>query len=91
MRKAGVGAVIQGLGGGVRKEMLSRKEGSKVVRRIWEGVWPVWSEMVSGEGGEEVDVRKEEGGLIGDRFKTGEPISLSSQTRYLPCSTSAQF
>jgi Fanconi-associated nuclease 1 len=58
--------------GGAKKEMLGRVEGSKVVKRIWEGVWPVWREMVEGAGGKEVDVRKEEGGLVGDRFKTGQ-------------------
>ena len=59
-------------GFGIKREMLPRTEGAKVVRRIWHGLWPIWKEMVAGEGGKEVDVRKEEGGLVGDRCKTGE-------------------
>lgn len=71
MRKAATtGGGPQGWGG-PKKEMLGRVEGSKVVKRIWEGVWPIWTDMVEGSRGYAVDVRKEEGGLVGDRFKTG--------------------
>lgn len=55
-----------------RKEMVGRVEGAKIVKRIWEGVWPVWLALVEGKGGEAVDVRAETGGLVGDRFKAGE-------------------
>lgn len=54
-----------------RKEMMGRVEGAKVVKRIWEGVWPVWVALVQGRGGEAVDVRVQSGGLVGDRFKAG--------------------
>ena len=46
-------------GFGVRKEMLGRVEGAKVVKRVWEGVWPIWLAMVEGDGGREVDVKRE--------------------------------
>ena len=59
-------------GFGLRKEILGRTEGARVVKRVWEGVWPVWSDMVEGIGGGAVDVRGEGGGLVGDRFKTGQ-------------------
>lgn len=47
---------------------VNRKEGVKVVRKIWEGMWDVWKEMVDGDKGKEVDVSKEEGGFVGDWF-----------------------
>ena len=59
-------------GFGVRRDMLSRIEGAKVVRRVWERVWPVWLQLIEGECGEKVDAVKEEGRLVGDRFKVGE-------------------
>ena len=65
-------------GFGIRKEMLGRVEGAKVVKRIWEGVWPIWLAMVEGDGGREVDVKRQEGGLVGDRFKTGQWCSCCS-------------
>ena len=65
-------------GYGPRKEMPGRIEGAKIVRRLWEGVWPIWKELVEGDKGFEVDVREQEGGLVGDRFKTGE-LSWSLQ------------
>ncbi len=58
-------------GFGVRKEMLGRAEGAKVVKRVWEGLWLVWKGLVEGEGGREVDIKRQEGGLVWDRFKTG--------------------
>ncbi|KAK4689481.1 fanconi-associated nuclease 1, partial [Tremellales sp. Uapishka_1] len=58
-----------------RKEIIGRKEGALVVKRIWEGVWTVWSEMTEGEAGKAVDVAREEGGLVGDRFKTGHVLT----------------
>jgi Fanconi-associated nuclease 1 len=58
-------------GFGVRKEMLGRAKGAKVVKRVWEGVWPIWLGLVDGDGGREVDARAQQGGLVGDRFKTG--------------------
>ena len=61
---------------GVRKEMLGRIEGARVVKRVWEGIWPWWKEMVDGAGGKEVDASKEQGGLVGDRFKTGTCCSV---------------
>ena len=63
-------------GFGVRKELLGRTEGAKVARMVWEGVWPVWKALVGGEGGREVDAGREIGGLVGDRFKTGQWGSL---------------
>ena len=63
-------------GFGVRKEILGRTEGAKVARMVWEGVWPVWKALVGGEGGREVDAGREIGGLVGDRFKTGQWGSL---------------
>ncbi|WVF70226.1 hypothetical protein IAT40_005015 [Kwoniella sp. CBS 6097] len=62
-------------GMGMRKEMLGRVEGAKVVRKIWEGVWEVWKELVDGEKGYAVDSAKEDGGLVGDRFKTGHVLT----------------
>ncbi|OXG11528.1 fanconi-associated nuclease 1 [Cryptococcus neoformans Tu259-1] len=54
---------------------VNRKEGAKVVRKIWEGTWDVWKEMVDGDKGKEVDVSKEEGGLVGDRFQIGHVLT----------------
>ncbi|KIR25350.1 fanconi-associated nuclease 1 [Cryptococcus deuterogattii LA55] len=34
---------------------VNRKEGSKIVRKIWEATWDVWKEMVDGDKGKEVD------------------------------------
>ena len=63
-------------GGNVPRPVLGRVEGARVVKRIWEGVWPIWSDMVAGDGGKEVDPSKEKSGLAGDRFKTGSlPMS----------------
>lgn len=50
---------------------VNRKEGAKIVRKIWEATWDVWKEMVDGDKGKEVDVSKEQGGLVGDRFQAG--------------------
>ncbi|WVQ82523.1 hypothetical protein IAT38_004652 [Cryptococcus sp. DSM 104549] len=63
-----------GWAGGVR-QFSSRAEGAKVVRRVWEGVWEVWKGMVEGEKGEAVDSKDVEGGLVGDRFKTGHVLT----------------
>ncbi|KAK8866168.1 hypothetical protein IAR55_001319 [Kwoniella newhampshirensis] len=62
-------------GFGAGKPMLSRTEGAKVVRRVWEGVWTVWKDMVEGEKGQAVDSAKEDGGLVGDRFQTGHVLT----------------
>ena len=61
-------------GFGIKREMLSRSEGAKVVKRVWEGIWPAWKELVEGSKGGEIDVRNEEGGLVGDRFQIGMSI-----------------
>lgn len=58
-------------GFGMKRDMLSRTEGAKVVKRVWEGIWPAWLELVAGDKGQAVDARTEEGGLVGDRFKIG--------------------
>jgi Fanconi-associated nuclease 1 len=62
-------------GFGIRKEQIGRVEGAKVVKRIWEGVWPIWKLMVEGEGAGAVDAKEEQGGLVGDRFKTGHVLT----------------
>lgn len=62
-------------GFGIKRDMLSRTDGAKVVKRIWEGIWPAWRELVEGDKGQEVDVRQEEGGLVGDRFQIGETVA----------------
>lgn len=62
-------------GFGVRREMPSRVEGAKVVKRVWEGVWTVWKELVQGDGGNAVDAANQQGGLVGDRFKTGHVLT----------------
>jgi Fanconi-associated nuclease 1 len=59
-------------GFGVRREAPNRVEGARIVKRVWEGVWPVWSELVQGQGAEAVDAKDQQGGLVGDRFKTGQ-------------------
>jgi Fanconi-associated nuclease 1 len=58
-------------GFGMQKEQIGRIEGAKVVKRIWEGVWPIWKLLVEGDGADAVDAAKDRGGLVGDRFKTG--------------------
>jgi Fanconi-associated nuclease 1 len=58
-------------GFGIRKEQIGRIEGAKVVKRIWEGVWPIWKLLVEGDGADAVDAKEDKGGLVGDRFKTG--------------------
>ena len=76
-------------GYGMIKQPPNRIDGANIVKRIWEGVWPIWKELVEGKGAEEVDATLEEGGLVGDRFKTGQlellrwsPTKLiSSRTR----------
>ena len=65
-------------GFGLRRDTLSRTEGARVVRRVWEGIWPTWNDMVAGDGGQVVDVLKEQGGLVGDRFKLGESRNFVS-------------
>lgn len=54
---------------------VNRKEGAKIVRKIWEATWDVWKEMVDGDKGKEVDVSKEQGGLVGDRFQAGHILT----------------
>ena len=58
-------------GFGIRKEQIGRVEGAKVVRRVWEGVWPIWKLLVEGKGADAVEAAEDQGGLVGDRFKTG--------------------
>jgi Fanconi-associated nuclease 1 len=65
-------------GFGMRRDMLSRTEGAKVVKRVWEGIWPAWKELVEGDKGQAVDAKNEEGGLVGDRFKIGKSRSVFS-------------
>ncbi|WVR06105.1 hypothetical protein IAU60_003135 [Kwoniella sp. DSM 27419] len=62
-------------GMGMKIPMLSRTEGAKVVKRIWEGVWEVWTGLVQGDKGQAVDSAQETGGLVGDRFKTGHVLT----------------
>ncbi|WWD17625.1 hypothetical protein CI109_102066 [Kwoniella shandongensis] len=62
-------------GFGVSKPMLGRTEGAKIVKRVWEGVWVIWTDLVEGSKGAAVDSAKEEGGLVGDRFKTGHVLT----------------
>ena len=57
-----------------RKEMLGRIDGARVVKRIWEGMWPIWTALVEGAAGMEVDPANEKSGVAGDRFKTGEHL-----------------
>ena len=59
-------------GFGIKKEPPNRTEGAMIVKKAWEGVWPIWKALVEGSGGDEVDARDQEGGLVGDRFKTGQ-------------------
>ena len=59
-------------GFGQRRETVSRVEGAKIVKRVWDGVWEDWKAMVAGDGGLVVDAKREEGGLVGDRFKLGK-------------------
>ncbi|WWC58851.1 uncharacterized protein I303_101396 [Kwoniella dejecticola CBS 10117] len=61
--------------GNIQKPILSRIEGARIVKNIWEGVWNVWKELVEGDGGEVVDYETEKGGLVGDRFKTGHVLT----------------
>ncbi|WWC66149.1 uncharacterized protein I206_100049 [Kwoniella pini CBS 10737] len=61
--------------GNIQKPILSRTEGAKIVKNIWEGVWNVWKDLVDGQGGDEVDYGTEKGGLVGDRFKTGHVLT----------------
>ncbi|GMK54143.1 hypothetical protein CspeluHIS016_0107290 [Cutaneotrichosporon spelunceum] len=53
-----------------RGQSLSRAEGAKLVRRVWENVWPLWKKMIAGEGGDPLNEEQEQRGLAGDRFKT---------------------
>ncbi|ORX37453.1 hypothetical protein BD324DRAFT_626275 [Kockovaella imperatae] len=62
-------------GFGIKKEPPNRLEGAAMVKKVWEGVWPIWQEMVEGSKGDEVDVKEEEGGLVGDRFRTGHVLT----------------
>lgn len=61
-------------GFGIRKEQIGRVEGAKVVKRIWEGVWPIWKLLVEGDGANAIEAAEDQGGLVGDRFKTGGSI-----------------
>ena len=61
-----------------KSQQLSRVEGAKVVKRIWEGVWPLWLELVEGNKGQAVDASKTRGGLVGDRFMTGTMVDRRS-------------
>lgn len=58
-----------------RGQPLSRSEGAKLVRRVWENVWPRWKDMVAGDGGKAVDAKLEQGGLAGDRFRTAHVLT----------------
>lgn len=58
-----------------RGQPLSRSEGAKLVRRVWENVWPRWKVMVAGEGGKAVDAKLQQGGLAGDRFRTAHVLT----------------
>jgi Fanconi-associated nuclease 1 len=58
-----------------RGQPISRTEGAKLVRRVWENVWPQWKDMVAGKGGEAVDPKLVQGGLASDRFKTAHVLT----------------
>lgn len=46
-----------------RLENLSRADGARIVRKVWEGVWPIWQEMIAADSkGDEPTSR--------DRFRT---------------------
>ncbi|CAK9784633.1 hypothetical protein CC85DRAFT_325949 [Cutaneotrichosporon oleaginosum] len=58
-----------------RGQPLTRTEGAKLVRRVWENVWPQWKEIVAGKGGEAVDEKTEQGALASDRFRTAHVLT----------------
>lgn len=58
-----------------RGQPLSRTEGAKLVRRVWENVWLHWKDLVAGDGGKAVDAKLEQGGLAGDRFRTAHVLT----------------
>jgi len=53
------------------KEQLARTEGAEIVKTIWHSVWPVWQEMVAGQGAH----ARTQAGLMGDRFETGHSLT----------------
>ncbi|ORY23374.1 hypothetical protein BCR39DRAFT_583419 [Naematelia encephala] len=52
-----------GMGLNQNGKILGRTEGAQVVKRIWEGVWPIWKKMVAEDS-------REGRGVAGDRFQT---------------------
>lgn len=46
-----------------RMENLSRTDGARIVRKVWEGVWPVWKQMIAAGS-------KDDGPGSRDRFRT---------------------
>lgn len=46
-----------------RMENLSRSDGARIVRKVWEGVWPVWQQMIAAGS-------KDDGPGSRDRFRT---------------------
>lgn len=54
-----------GWGAGSRGQPLSRVECAKIVRDVWENVWPIWKTMVATAGTE-----TSTGGIANDRFRT---------------------
>ncbi|KAL1408877.1 hypothetical protein Q8F55_005691 [Vanrija albida] len=62
-------------GGYGMQQPLSRADGAKLVRKLWEAIWPQWQEMVAGEGGHAPDAAEEHAHVAGDRFKTGHVLT----------------
>lgn len=65
----------RGGGGYGMQNPLSRTDGAKLVRKLWEAVWPEWQEMVAGEGGRAPEPGQDEANVAGDRFKTGHVLT----------------
>lgn len=62
-----------------RMENLSRTDGARIVRKVWEGVWPIWQEMIVAGGKEDVPGSR-------DRFRTEHVLSrIVYKVSYCSC------
>lgn len=51
-----------------RMENLSRGDGARIVRQVWEGVWPIWQDMIAAGGKDDAPGSR-------DRFRTEHVLS----------------
>lgn len=75
MGRPGGESTLGGGAGRFGREMLGRQDGARIVKRIWEGVEPIWREITAQREKEEREGTGRKRGLCGDRFEVGHVLT----------------